>query len=308
MERLKGALGLQWTYVDAMNMKNKLVGRLLSAVRIIRTTETGPFTWPAVMPPSNQYIKPWSTEFFSPSAKIITSPLSETEPPLCATENNTVAAYEPNLPEFLLITPARIACWYSQISVIEKIANDRSLKNDDVVIVLEDDIDMERDIHARLKHLWNYLPKEWDIVYLGMRIPCACNSLVRLTENVGHCWSEESFYPALNPDDDTTFNGAVTRIHPSNTPACNHAYAVTRTGARRILVHLRYPPFAYSRAFDLAIRWLIQSNRVKSFSILPSIVVQRKNTNSDIMPGKGTDWVGHLVDGVLDGLDRHAPR
>jgi hypothetical protein len=83
---------------------------------------------------------------------------------------------------------------------------------------------------------------------------------------------------------------------------------MTRSGARRILVHLRYPLFAYSRSVDLAIRWLVQSNRVKSFSIFPSIVVQRKNTNSDIMPGKGTDWVEHLVDGVLHGLDRDTPK
>jgi hypothetical protein len=178
MEKLKEALELRWTYVDAMNMKNKLVGSILDAVKSIRTTNSDPFTWPAVMPPPNEYIKPWSNEFFSPlAAKVPTSRLSETETPLCATENNTVAPYEPNLPEFLLITPARIACWYSHLSVIEKVANDRTLKGDDVVIVLEDDVDMERDIHARLRHVWTYLPKEWDIVYLGTRISCACTHL-----------------------------------------------------------------------------------------------------------------------------------
>jgi len=121
-----------------------------------------------------------------------------------------------------------------------------------------------------------------------------------LTDFVGHCWSDETFYPALNAHDNTTsINGSVTYIHPSKGPACTHAYALTRSGARRVLVHLRYSPFAYSRAIDRAIAWLIQSDRIKSFSIVPSIVVQRKIVSSDIMPGKGSDWKDELVDGVF---------
>jgi GR25 family glycosyltransferase involved in LPS biosynthesis len=119
------------------------------------------------MPPSNAYINPWSPEF-SLSAKL--SDNNQSEPMLCATKNDTVAPYEPNLPEFLIITPSRIACWYSHLSVIEKVANDGSLKDDDAVIVLEDDVDMEWNIHERLRHVWTYLPKDWDIVYLGARI------------------------------------------------------------------------------------------------------------------------------------------
>jgi hypothetical protein len=98
----------------------------------------------------------------------------------------------------------------------------------------------------------------------------------------------------------------MTYIHPSRTPACNHGYALTRSGARKLLVHLRYPPFAYSRAVDLAISWLVQSDRVKSFSVYPSIIVQRKTTNSDIMPGKGSDWVDKLFSGVYASLDNDA--
>jgi hypothetical protein len=73
-------------------------------------------------------------------------------------------------------------------------------------------------------------------------------------------------------------------------------------------VHLRYPPFSYSRAVDLAISWLIQIDRVKSFSLYPSIVVQRKTTNSDIMPGKGSDWKDNLVNGVYANLEKEAPK
>jgi hypothetical protein len=45
-----------------------------------------------------------------------------------------------------------------------------------------------------------------------------------------------------------------------------------RSGARLLLLHLRYAPFAYSHAVDLAISWLIQSRRLKSYSVIPSVV------------------------------------
>jgi hypothetical protein len=121
----------------------------------------------------------------------------------------------------------------------------------------------------------------------------------------GHCWSDETFYPALNAHDNSTaYNSTVvTYIHPSKGPSCTHAYALTRSGARRLLVHLRYPPFAYSRSIDLAFSWLIQNERIKSFSVVPSMVIQRKNGNSDIMPGKGSDWKDDLIDGVYAGWE-----
>jgi len=168
MDKLKAALGLRWTYVDAMDTKNKLVGRILDSVWVIRATNDYLFTWPADMPPPNERISPWSPGFLS--IPDIAPGSRPSDPMVCATENNTVASYDLDLPEVRILTPARVACWYSHLSVIEKVANDRSLKNDDVVIVLEDDLDMERDIHTRLRHVWTSLPKDWDMVYFGMEI------------------------------------------------------------------------------------------------------------------------------------------
>lgn len=71
-------------------------------------------------------------------------------------------------------------------------------------------------------------------------------------------------------------------------------------GARRLLLHLQYTPFAYSRAIDQAIAWLIESGRLKGYSIVPSIVAQRKIVQSDVMPGKGSKWKDRLRNGVLD--------
>jgi hypothetical protein len=99
----------------------------------------------------------------------------------------------------------------------------------------------------------------------------------------GHCWSNESTNPPLpvrqaSPPSSTSFpywrnisakvheppNGQpstelVYRLHPSHAPKCTHAYILSRTGARRLWMHLRYEPFAYSRALDQAIAWLVAS-------------------------------------------------
>jgi hypothetical protein len=88
-------------------------------------------------------------------------------------------------------------------------------------------------------------------------------------------------------------------LHPANAPKCTHAYVLSRTGARRIVVHLRHPPFAYSRAIDQALSWLVQSRRLRAYSIVPPVVVQRKISSSDVMPGLGSAWLSTLYDGVL---------
>ena len=88
-------------------------------------------------------------------------------------------------------------------------------------------------------------------------------------------------------------------LHPANAPKCTHAYVLSRTGARRIVVYLRHPPFAYSRAIDQALSWLVQSRRLRAYSIVPPVVVQRKISGSDVMPGLGSAWRSTLYDGVL---------
>ena len=95
---------------------------------------------------------------------------------------------------------------------------------------------------------------------------------------------------------------ASTSVHPSRAPKCTHAYAVTRAGARKLVEHLRFVPFAYSRALDQAYAWLVLSGRVKSYSVVPSLVVQRKVASSDIDPGHagvGSEWRESLENGVF---------
>ncbi|KAF8060809.1 hypothetical protein FPV67DRAFT_1564120 [Lyophyllum atratum] len=289
MEHLRKTLGLRWTYMEAIDAENAMVQIIMGAVRLVRDTHatSTQFTWPDNAIPLNERMEPWSPGFL-PAPRTFHDQLLSYPPMPCATQNYSLPPYTANktdLPEYNILTAARIACWYSHVSIILTIANDNTLRANDAVIVLEDDVNMERDIDQRLQHVWPFLPEDWDVVYLG------------------HCWSDESINPALNAHDSSVaINGTflVTQIHPSSNPLCTHAYALSRSGARRLLLHLRYPLFAYSRSIDKAISWLIQSGRLRSYSIVPSVVVQRKTGRSDIMAGKGSTWRASLLNGVFE--------
>lgn len=107
-------------------------------------------------------------------------PLPALAPLTCASKNYVMGPpFDAGLPGYMLLTPAKIACWYSHLEIIRKVAEGgagddmksgeaaNNPQADAVTVVLEDDVDMERDIHARLREVWGLLPGEWDIVFLG---------------------------------------------------------------------------------------------------------------------------------------------
>ncbi|KDR68807.1 hypothetical protein GALMADRAFT_34426, partial [Galerina marginata CBS 339.88] len=278
MEKLRLALGLEWNYIEALPAHDSLVGGIIDWVN-------AKFAWPHnidELAMSSQDLDLWSSDIPGTPARISSPP--PYRPITCATKNSDVANFSSSLPEYLVLTPARIACWHSHLSIIHRLANELTTGDTGVAFILEDDVDMEIDIAHQLRGLWPLLPELWDIVFLG------------------HCWSDEHRGRLLSPGlsksliDDTSF-----QLYESTSPKCTHAYALSRIGARRLLLHLRYSPFAYSRAIDQAFSWLVESGRLKSFSVVPSLAVQRKIADSDVMVGKGagSKWIDTLTKGVF---------
>lgn len=116
--------------------------------------------------------------------------------------------------------------------------------------------------------------------------------------STGWCfaWSNERKFEALGhftPAGTAQMNS----LHPSDAPQCTHAYAVSIPGARNLLSHLDYPPFAYSRAIDEAYMHLLQTGRINAFSITPALAIQNKQDVSDI--GSGSTWKEALYNPAL---------
>ncbi|KAI0638907.1 hypothetical protein C8Q77DRAFT_1078280 [Trametes polyzona] len=310
MERLRLALDVSWTYLDAISSEDPVVHTILGCVRAYRrNSRARTFEWPDlqdqdVHPPlslSNIWMSscflsakstpvPSSSDMFDTSPGWPTTTVDHPSAPLtCALKNRIQGiAYKPSLPSYLVLTPAKIACWCSHLAAIAAVARFDSLVDRNGVtgtpqskptafLILEDDVDMEQDVSAKLHSVWGSLPTDWEILYLG------------------HCWSDESHHQALAQASGIT-------LHPSFAPKCTHAYAINPVSALRLLRLLTHPPFAYSRAFDQALAWLIHNKRVKAFSVVPSLVIQHKASGSDIdkgNDGKGSVWRDTLKHGVL---------
>ncbi|KAG8221481.1 hypothetical protein J3R82DRAFT_1694 [Butyriboletus roseoflavus] len=301
MELLRTALNLSWTIVDATPFTNPLVYRLLDWVVHQREqtplgvgnastgTETSTnsiFHWPreinALSVLTHEPLLPsgsdvWITQPAPLPVSMTPSSPSSPPPLLSAVDDFSMPTGILRIVDWMKLSPARVACWHSHVSAIRVFIDKDDTQPEDVAVFLEDDIDMEKDIADRLSGIWKVLPAGWDIVLLG------------------HCWSDETFYSPLS----TPNTNFATHLHPSYSPKCTHAYALSVPGARRLLQHLRHPPFAYSRAIDHAFSWLIESGRLRAYSVVPSIVVQRKDTPSDILPGLGSERKEWLVNGVL---------
>jgi len=203
MEALREALSLRWTYVDAFDSTDEVVARIYDCVRMerdltnygtdkgtngsmIESTAKSTFRWPEnidllallddplEVSGSDLWLSSASTPDLEPrSLSLSVNPGdranlngSTIAPLICATEDDFVSPYVFGLPDYRILTPPKIACWHSHLSVIRRVANDEG-KHHGVTVILEDDIDMEQDVRERLASVWESLPNAWDIVFLG---------------------------------------------------------------------------------------------------------------------------------------------
>lgn len=189
MQRLAKMMGTSWNFVDATDMTDSAVSRIFSNVRHTRESALAdldhgsytqlsdeidiPFDWPEDI----DYLAAGDSHIPSASSDLWPS-LSVNSPPTpwqmaCAEYDFTLSPYTSSTPNWLVLTPPRVACWQSHVSVIRRIVDEG---RDGPFIILEDDVDMEKDTARRLRDLWPLLPSDWDVVFLGR-----CTSAISVT-------------------------------------------------------------------------------------------------------------------------------
>lgn len=283
MEQLARAMDLDFTFFNGTDLSEQEgehnMRRILEHIRqwrsLHRVNKDAPnedpenfeFTWAADVGRGDALGNLRGAELWTLDGLIAPSP--DTRPPVLDTydENGKTWGGHP-------LKLAQLACWHSHYRLLRTIADGE----DDVAIVFEDDIDMEWDLSYRLSAMWPALnDTNWDIVMLG------------------HCHSQEWHHPPLR---------GSPFLHPSKHVLCTHAYAVTRTGARKMVRYLRSEAFAYSRTVDHAFQHLQSRGKVKSFSVYPPVVVQTYDMGSDIIPGRtNKDRVQWLQDSALERIE-----
>lgn len=183
MELLRTVQELPWTVFDAVPGNATLVNRILDWVSLQRAesmkTSTPDFRWPEeinALSISREPLKHSGSDTWigtSPPSKPKSGksgPSAHSSVP-CAIEDNAIPTFTNGTPEWMVLSPAKVACWHSHISAIRRFVEKQGLhdhlRGDDVAVILEDDIDMEKDVATYLSQIWTFLPAGWDIVFLG---------------------------------------------------------------------------------------------------------------------------------------------
>ena len=175
MEKIREVLSVNWTYVDAIDAKDASVTQVVHCVRerALNSSGANAFNWPTSF--DDQIVNAEDSGLWCAPLQIADSAQStvpELPPLTCARRNFTRGPpYDPSLPSYMLLTPPKVACWSSHLRVLERfVFSPRSSLQDRIPaigLILEDDVNIERDIQDRLEVLMEALPSDWDMVFLG---------------------------------------------------------------------------------------------------------------------------------------------
>jgi GR25 family glycosyltransferase involved in LPS biosynthesis len=300
MTMLAHRLGAQLTFVDAIDMRGPAARNIMNHVRLFRQEHpsNASFAWPT----SGEWIEALDWTAALPAGKAVDEGAGLT----CS--RNDWEQIAPENAGWEWVHEGRVACWETHVRTLRHIAggqgsrwwtpgDESPIRPADVAIILEDDVDAEADIRERLAGLWPSLPTSWDMVFFGASSAVSVSPpLIHTVAGWCWVWSGETKYPAIGNFTPAGTN-QTSALHPSDAPQCTHAYAVSIPGARKLLSHLEYPPFAYSRAIDQAYVHLLQTGRIRAFSVAPALVIQRKQDKSDI--AEGATWMESLFKPAL---------
>ncbi|CAG8559710.1 12070_t:CDS:1 [Acaulospora colombiana] len=163
------------------------------------------------------------------------------------------------------LAPPQKACYVSHYKVWQLVAQRNSS-----ALILEDDVDFEMNISSVMLEILRILPADWEMLYLG------------------HC-SQEDFGEPLG-------ESSGFKLFKSTRPSCTHAYAVSSSGAAKLLELLVNPKMPV----DVELVFNIEPGKIISYSIEPPLIAQWKSPDnpSDISPG-AMDEMQHLQNSTL---------
>ncbi|CAG8708720.1 25188_t:CDS:1, partial [Dentiscutata erythropus] len=154
------------------------------------------------------------------------------------------------------MTPSQKACYLSHYFIYKEII----YKGYNNALILEDDADFELNITAIMTDIHRDLPASWETLYIG------------------HC-----FEPV---GEQVGRSSSVHRLYKSVVPMCLHAYAVSYSGACKLIELL--DPVIPLGPVDFSVSLVVNDRKVNSFSVHPPTISQWKapDNTSDIPASK----------------------
>ncbi|CAG8674541.1 10116_t:CDS:1 [Dentiscutata erythropus] len=146
------------------------------------------------------------------------------------------------------MNPSQKACYLSHYSIYELIID----KGFNSVLILEDDVDFELDITATVADIHRDLPASWEMLYVG-------HCFEGVGEQVGNSFS-------------------VHKLYKSVAPMCTHAYAISYSGAIKLIELL--DPVTPRGTVDYSLKVVIGEGKISSYSVHPQLIVQQGTANN----------------------------
>ncbi|RIB28229.1 glycosyltransferase family 25 protein [Gigaspora rosea] len=142
------------------------------------------------------------------------------------------------------LTVGQRACYVSHYLIFQSIIEE-GFNN---TLILEDDVDFEVNITEIMADIYQNLPEHWD------------------TLHIGHCYEMIG-----QPVGSSSFPN---KLYQSVNPQCTHAYAVSNSGAHKLLKLI--DPIKPIGPVDYEISLIINSKKIISYSIHPQPIIQWK--------------------------------
>ncbi|CAG8722312.1 1768_t:CDS:2, partial [Dentiscutata erythropus] len=142
-----------------------------------------------------------------------------------------------------MISPQK-ACYLSHCFIYKEII-DKGYNN---ALILEDDVDFELNITAIMTDIHRDLPASWEMLY------------------VGHCFEDVG--------EQVGISSSVHRLYKSVAPMCTHAYAVSYSGARKLIELV--DPVIPRGTIDYSLSVVVKDKKVNSFDVHPPAISQWK--------------------------------
>lgn len=142
-----------------------------------------------------------------------------------------------------------VACYLSHISVIKNFY-DNAVFDRSTLFVFEDDIILDTDYLQKVKKVMFEIPNNWEFI------------------NFGRCWDDCKLTKKINPG---------SSIGISDRALCAHSYAITKTGAKKILDKA----FPIVEPVDVYYTQLAKTSNLKFYSAVPRIFNQLKSLTAD---------------------------
>ncbi|CAG8774045.1 3748_t:CDS:1, partial [Dentiscutata erythropus] len=136
------------------------------------------------------------------------------------------------------------ACYLSHYSIYKLIID----KGFNSVLILEDDVDFELNITAIMTDIHRDLPASWEMLYIG------------------YCFEDVG--------EQVGISSSIHRLYKSVAPMCTHAYAVSYSGARKLIELL--DPVIPRATVDYSLSVVVKDKKVNSFDVHPPAISQWK--------------------------------